>query len=162
MTVSGDSVEQRIEQVVSPLAQALQVELVEISCLGKGAGSCIRITIDKPGGVGIQDCEALHHSLSRALDVLDPIPYAYRIEVSSPGLDRPLKHRQDYQRALNKLIRVRLLDAEKKNSFIVGHLHEVTDVGIGIIPTSSKKGIQKPLVQFTWGMFDKGRLEIEF
>ncbi|GJL63149.1 MAG: ribosome maturation factor [Nitrospirales bacterium] len=161
MTVPGHSVEQRIEQIASPLVQAHQVELVEISCLGKGAGSCIRVTIDKPGGVGIQDCEALHHSLSRALDVLDPLPYAYRLEVSSPGLDRPLKHRQDYQRALNKLIRVKLLDAEKKNSFIIGHLHEVTDTGISVKPTSSK-GVQKPLVTLAWGMFDKGRLEIEF
>ncbi|GJL52480.1 ribosome maturation factor RimP [Candidatus Nitrospira salsa] len=161
MTVPGHSVEQRIEQIASPLAQALAVELVEISCLGKGAGSCIRVTIDKPGGVGIQDCEALHHSLSRALDVLDPLPYTYRLEVSSPGLDRPLKHRQDYQRALNKLIRVKLLNAEKKNSFIVGHLHEVTDAGICVKPTPSK-GIQKPLVTLDWGMFDKGRLEIEF
>ncbi|WP_447969164.1 ribosome maturation factor RimP [Nitrospira sp. M1] len=161
MTGSGHSVEQRIEQVASPLAHALNVELVEIRCLGRGAGSCIRITIDKPGGIGIKDCEELHHSLSRALDVLDPLPYAYRLEVSSPGLDRPLKHRQDYQRALNKLIRVNLLSDEKKKSFIVGHLQEVTDEGICLKPVPSK-GAQKPHVTLAWGMFDKGRLEIEF
>ena len=103
MTVSGQSLEQQIEHIASPLAKAHDVDLVEICCLGKGAGSCIRITIDKLDGVGIQECEALHHSLSRALDVLDPVPHAYRLEVSSPGLDRPLKHRKDYQRALEKI-----------------------------------------------------------
>ena len=160
MTVSGHSLEQQIEHVAVPLARALAVDLVEIRCLGKGAGSCIRITIDKPGGVGIQDCEGLHQSLSRALDVLDPLPYSYRLEVSSPGLDRPLKHRRDFQRVLDKLVRVQFFKDEKKTT-IVGYLHALTDDGIEILPLSPKKR-QQPSVHLKWLEIVKARLEIEF
>ena len=161
MTLSEHSLEQRIEQVASPLARALDVDLVEIICLGKGAGSCIRVTIDKPEGVGIQECEQLHHSLSRALDVLDPLPHSYRLEVSSPGLDRPLKHRKDYQRALQKLIRLKLFNPYKGKSFIVGHLTEVSDDGICILCAQSK-GKKEYVIHIAWDMIAKGKLEVEF
>ncbi len=161
MTVSGQSIEQQIEHVASPLAQAIAVDIVEVCCSGKGAGSRIRITIDKPGGVGIQDCEEFHHSLSRALDVLDPIPHSYRLEVSSPGLDRPLKHRKDYQRALTKLISVQIEGSDKNKSSFCGHLQNVSDEGICILPVSTK-GKKKPLMNIAWEMIVKGKLEVEF
>lgn len=158
--MSNFSLEQRIEEVASPLAQALEVDLIEVACLGRGAGACIRITIDKAGGVGIDDCEQLHHSLSRTLDVLDPIPYSYRLEVSSPGLDRPLKHRKDYQRSLQKLIRVKLLSPYLGKSSLVGYLQKVSDEGIDLVPTQFK-GKNEPIA-LTWAMISKARLEVEF
>ena len=159
--MSGHSLEQQIEHVVSPLARALEVDLVEIRCLGKGAGSCIRVTIDKPGGVRIQDCEGLHQSLSRALDVLDPLPHSYRLEVSSPGLDRPLTNRKDYERVLNKLVRIQFLNDEKKKSTIVGHLHSLSENGVDVRPLSRKK-TQQPTVHIVWQEIVKARLEVEF
>ena len=161
MTLSGHSLEQQIERVAEPLARALEVDLVEIRCLGKGAGSYIRITIDKPGGVGIQDCEGLHQSLSRALDALGPLPHSHRLEVSSPGLDRPLKHRRDYQRVLDKLVRIQFFNDAKQKTSIVGHLHALSDDGVEILPLSPKKR-QQPSVSIAWQEIVKARLEVEF
>ena len=159
--VSDFRLEQRIEEIVIPLARALEVDLVEVSCLGKGSGACIRVTIDKEDGVGIGDCEQLHHSLSRTLDVLDPIPHSYRLEVSSPGLDRPLKHRKDYQRSVQKLIRVKLLNPFQGKSSLVGHLQKVSDEGIDLLPTQSIKG-KREQIALTWAMIAKAKLEVEF
>lgn len=88
----------QVQAIASPIAKALSLDLVEVSCQGGGNGIMVRVTIDKAGGVGIVDCEAFHHSLGRALDVADPIPHSYKLEVSSPGLDRPLKTPEDFQR----------------------------------------------------------------
>ena len=162
MMATAQSLEQRIEQVVIPLVRALNVDLVEVTCLGKGGGSCIRVTIDKEGGVGITDCEQLHHSLSRALDVLDPIPHSYRLEVSSPGLARPLKHRNDYQRALQKLIRVHLLKPYQGKSSVVGHLHDVSEEGICLMVRSPSKKSKTLKFDVAWDMIVKCRLEVEF
>ncbi len=159
MTVSEPRLEQRIEEVASPLARSLQVDLIEIECLGKGAASCIRVTIDKPGGVGIKDCEDLHHSLSRALDVLDPIPHAYRLEVSSPGLDRPLKHRKDYQRSIDKLVRLRILQPQHGQTSLVGRLTAVADEGVTLKIRSRSKEL---VVEVAWENISKGKLEVEF
>ena len=159
MTVSDRSVEQRIEEVAGPLARALQVDLVEITCLGKGAGLCVRVTIDKPGGVGIQDCEQLHQSLSRALDVLDPRSHSYRLEVSSPGLDRPLKHRKDYQRSIDKLIRLRLHQPLEGEYSVVGRLTAVNDEGICLNARTRSK---ESSLEIAWTLIEKGKLEVEF
>jgi ribosome maturation factor RimP len=68
----------------------------------------VRVFIDKPGGVTVRDCERAHVALGPALDVADPFPHAYTLEVSSPGLDRPFKRLQDYQRAIGKQVNVKL------------------------------------------------------
>ena len=120
----------QVHHIAEPIAKALQLEIVEVECHGKGPGTIVRVMVDKDGGVGIQDCEQLHHSLSRALDVADPIPHAYRLEVSSPGLDRPLKRRQDYQQAVGRNIRVKVRQPVDGNGTVTGRLVEVTVHGI--------------------------------
>ncbi len=163
MMAPAQSLEQRIEQVAIPLVRALNLDLVEVTCLGKGGGSCIRVTVDKEGGVGIADCEQLHHSLARALDVLDPIPQTYRIEVSSPGLARSLKHRNDYQRSLQKLIRIQFLDPYEGKSSVVGQLLAVSDEGIRVMVRGpSKKKVKDQQLDVAWEMITKCRLEVEF
>ena len=160
----AQSLEQRIEQVAIPLVRALNLDLVEVTCLGKSGGSCVRVTVDKEGGVGITDCEQLHHSLSRALDVLDPIPQTYRLEVSSPGLARPLKHRNDYQRSLQKLIRIHFLKPYQGKFSVVGQLLAVSDEGISMMirGSSHKKKVKDHNLDVAWEMIGKCRLEVEF
>jgi ribosome maturation factor RimP len=150
---------QRIEDVVTPIAKALGIELVEIECHGRGTGTIVRVTIDKPGGVRIDDCEQLHQSLSRALDVADPVPHAYRLEVSSPGLDRPLKNRQDFQRALGKLVHVTLLKPLKGESVVVGRLSAVKDEDITLV-VRTRAGEHD--LSLPWTILGKMRLEVEF
>lgn len=102
------SVNDRLHEILSPILWTLGLELVEVVCLGQGPRSVVRVLIDKPGGVTITDCEQAHKALGPALDVADPFPHSYTLEVSSPGLDRPLKRLQDYQRVIGKRINVKL------------------------------------------------------
>lgn len=104
----AQSVADRVQEVISPILWALGLELVEVVCVGRGPRSVVRVLIDKPGGVTVTDCEQAHKALGPALDVADPVPHAYTLEVSSPGLDRPFKRLQDYQRAIGKEVTLKL------------------------------------------------------
>lgn len=98
----------RLQKIVSPILWTLGLELVDVVCVGQGSRSVVRVVISKPGGVTIADCEQAHKALGPALDVADPFPHAYTLEVSSPGLDRPFKRLQDYQRAIGKEVSLKL------------------------------------------------------
>lgn len=97
-----------MQEVISPILWTLGLELIDVVCSGQGTRSVVRVLIDKPGGVTIADCEQAHKTLGPALDVVDPFPHAYTLEVSSPGLDRPFQRLQDYQRAIGKLVSLKL------------------------------------------------------
>ena len=88
----------RVQEVAAPILQSHGLELVEAVCVGQGPRTVIRVFIDKPGGISLTDCEQAHRSLSPALDVIDPFPHAYTLEISSPGLDRPLRTPEHYAR----------------------------------------------------------------
>ena len=120
----------RVQQIAGPIAKALQLEIVDVECHGRGAGTIIRVFVGKEGGIGIQDCERLHRSLSLALDVADPIPHAYHLEVSSPGLDRPLTQRKDYQQVIGRNIQIKVHQPVDGHRTLKGRLAEVTDRGL--------------------------------
>jgi ribosome maturation factor RimP len=104
----SEPVADRLQKIVSPILWTLGLELVDVICVGQGSRSVVRVLISKPGGVTITDCEQAHKALGPALDVADPFPHAYTLEVSSPGLDRPFKRLQDYQRAIGKEVSLKL------------------------------------------------------
>ncbi|MCZ6802138.1 MAG: ribosome maturation factor RimP [Nitrospirae bacterium] len=149
----------RIQEIAIPIATALDLELVEVLYQGRGSKSVIRVTIDKVDGVGISDCEQFHHSFSKALDVADPLPYAYRLEVSSPGLDRPLLKPEDYQRVVGKLVRVKLREPLSGEWLILGRLSTVMDTGIEVM---SQQGKTTNPVNVPWEIIAQAKLEIEF
>ena len=159
MAVQDLSFEKRVTQVASPLAKALHIDLVEVSCRGRRAGGAVRVTIDKPGGVSLDDCEQLHQSLSRALNIGETIPTTYRLEVSSPGLDRPLTQERDYRRAIGKLVRINLVKPVKGNWVTVGRVEDVNAQGILLIECS--KTFEDRLA-LGWDLIAKARLEVEF
>jgi len=100
-----------IEQAVNDLTLALleeTIELVDVEFVKEGPDYFLRVFIDKPGGVTINDCETLSRQLDARLDEHDWIKEHYYLEVSSPGLDRPLKKETDYKRNLGKLVEVKL------------------------------------------------------
>jgi ribosome maturation factor RimP len=105
---AGQSIEERVKALAEPILSSLGLELVEIMQWGGPGRALLRIYIDRPGGVTIEDCERASTYLGHALDVEDPIPFSYTLEVSSPGLDRPLKSLRDYQRAIGKRLRITL------------------------------------------------------
>lgn len=123
----------RIGEVVSPILWALGLELVEVVCVGQGARSIVRVYVDKPGGVTVDDCGRAHLAIGPALDVADPFPHAYTLEVSSPGLDRAFTRIQDYRRALGKQVSVKLRQPIDGQWRMVGVLKEVNEQGVTVV-----------------------------
>jgi ribosome maturation factor RimP len=121
------SVVDRISEAVSPILWTLGLELADVVCVGQGPRSVVRVFIDKPEGVTLEDCERAHKALGPALDVADPFPHAYTLEVSSPGLDRPFKRIQDYRRAIGKRVTLKLREPLAGQWRLVGTLTDVGD-----------------------------------
>jgi ribosome maturation factor RimP len=94
------------EQLVTPIIEEENLELVEIEYKKEGSNWFLRVYIDKEGGVDIEDCGRVSEKLSKKLDEADPIPTAYFLEVSSPGAERPLKKEKDYERAIGKHVHI--------------------------------------------------------
>lgn len=109
-------VAEQVLALVQPIAESMNLHVLEVLYEKKFDGMNLTVVIDKEGGVSINDCEALHRAIDEPLDELDPIDCAYTLNVSSPGLDRPLKLDWDYKRNLGKKITVKLykpLDGKK-------------------------------------------------
>lgn len=121
------TVADRLQEIISPILWTLGLELVDVVCVGQGPRSVVRVLINKPGGVTITDCEQAHKALGPALDVADPFPHAYTLEVSSPGLDRPFKRLQDFQRALGKEVSLKLRQPVEGQWKVTGRLMEVDE-----------------------------------
>jgi ribosome maturation factor RimP len=105
--MAGRKVEDIVEELAKPIADELSFELVDVEYLKEGANWYLRIFIDKPGGVTIDDCQALSERMSVILDREDPIKQSYMLEVSSPG-ERPLKKDRDFERFRGEYVEIRL------------------------------------------------------
>lgn len=98
---------EKLNQIVEPVVQGGGYELVDLEWKHEAGSWVLRVFIDGPGGVTLDDCTRVSHTLSTTLDVSDVIPAAYNLEVSSPGLDRPLKKEADFRRALGQKAKIR-------------------------------------------------------
>lgn len=94
------------EQLVTPIMEEQELELVEVQFVKEGKNWFLRVIIDKEGGVDIDDCGRVSEQLSKKLDEIDPITNPYFLEVSSPGAERPLKNHKDYTRAIGKHVHI--------------------------------------------------------
>ena len=97
----------QVEHFAKPLVSSLGMELVEIEFKREGRTMVLRLYIDREGGVSLDDCAAVSRELSAVLDVEETVPGKYALEVSSPGLNRPLKTLEDYQRYTGRLIKIK-------------------------------------------------------
>ncbi len=109
----------KIEALVMPILDDLGYELVDLQMQQDGRQLALRIFIDKPGGIILDNCVAVSREVSAILEIEDPIRSAYRLEVSSPGLDRPLKKPADFERFAGQKIKLktlRLLDPDQRGN----------------------------------------------
>ena len=106
--VKREEIEARTEELVMPLITKHQFELVDVEFVKEGSNRYLRLYIDKEGGITVNDCEAISRPLSDMLDVEDYIEESYILEVSSPGLGRPLKKDKDFKRHLGDEVEIRL------------------------------------------------------
>ena len=114
--------EAKAEELVLPLVEANNFELVDVEYVKEAGTWYLRIYIDKEGGININDCELVSRAFSEILDKEDPIEDAYILEVSSPGLGRPLKIDKDFQRNLGEEVEVRTYKPINKQKEFVGLL----------------------------------------
>ncbi|MBT2637100.1 MULTISPECIES: ribosome maturation factor RimP [unclassified Bacillus (in: firmicutes)] len=105
-----------VEELVTPILNENELELVDIEYVKEGKNWFLRVYIDKDNGIDIEECGIVSERLSEKLDAIDPIPHNYFLEVSSPGAERPLKKEKDYQKAIGKNVFIKTyepIDGEK-------------------------------------------------
>ena len=102
-----ENYEQKTEEILLPITEEYGFELVDVEYVKEGSTWYLRAYIDKPGGIDINDCEKVSRRLSDLLDEKDYIEDAYILEVSSPGLGRPLKKEKDFKRSMGEEVEIR-------------------------------------------------------
>ena len=135
-----------IQSLVDPILDDFGLERVDLEFKREGAGQVLRIFIDKPGGVSLDDCVNVSREVSAILEVEDPISKAYRLEVSSPGLDRPLRKAEDFERFSGQQVKIKtlsMLDPDQRGhtrKTFRGKLLGLTDGGVRILQGDRQGG----------------------
>jgi len=149
-----------IKKKVTGLAQAVAdeqgVKIFDVEFAGSSGRPILKVYIDRKEGVTLEDCSRFSRSLSALMDVEDPVRTPYVLEVSSPGLDRPLRGLSDYEHNLGKLARIVTREAVDNRTFFVGRIVEVAGDVVRL------KIDDKTNVDIAFENISKARLEIEF
>ncbi|MFD1037949.1 ribosome maturation factor RimP [Virgibacillus byunsanensis] len=147
------------EELLQPILQEKDLDLVDIEYVKEGSNWFLRVYIDKQDGVDISECGQVSEQLSEKLDEADPIPEAYFLEVSSPGVERPLKTKEDFKENVDKNIFVKLyepIDGEKKYE---GILKDFTN---NMVTIEYKDKTRKKNVEIPYDKIAKARLAVAF
>jgi len=140
-----------LRQLLEPGVNALGFELVDVELAGSGHGSILRVYIDSPRGITVDDCAAVSRQLSAVLDVEDPIRESYMLEVSSPGLDRPLAMPSHFRRFVGEWVKVKTAaDIGGRRNF-KGRLLEADDERIAV-------EIDGQRMELTYNAIERARL----
>lgn len=118
-----------LEKLLAPAVEALGYELCDLELRVAGKNGLVRVFIDRPDGIGLDDCERVSNQISGILDVEDPIPGEYSLEVSSPGLDRRLKTEAHFERFAGQEAKIELYRAQDNRRRYRGILGGVNDAG---------------------------------
>lgn len=154
MTSLKDHIAEGVERLIEPVLAENFLELVEVQFRQESIGWVLRVIIYKHGGTSVDDCAKVSRELSHILDVEDLIPQKYSLEVSSPGLDRPLVAEKDFLR--NKGEKVKLtVEADGKHITRIGIIQDVQN---GILILQGDAGN----MSYPLSVISKARLEIEF
>lgn len=119
--------QQLLQAMIIPAIEAVGFELYGLEYLPQGKYSLLRVYIEKPDGVNLDDCELASRQISAILDVENPISGEYNLEVSSPGIERPLFTVKHYQRAIGKPVKVNMLTPINGQRNFVGVIKSVDD-----------------------------------
>ncbi len=121
------SVQDRLQALLEPLVQTMGYELVLLEFSPHKGSAMVRLFIDAPGGITLGDCEKVSREVEGVLDVEDPIPQNYRLEVSSPGLDRPLVKPAHFERFAGSVAKLQLVAPKAGRRKFQGVLKGVKD-----------------------------------
>jgi ribosome maturation factor RimP len=154
---------EQLRAIADRVAASRGLEIWDIQSRREAIGHVVRVFIDRPGpaatpeeSVSIEDCEQVNREISTILDVEDPLPFAYTLEVSSPGLDRPLRTAGDYQRFAGRLAKVVVSEAVDNQKAFEGHLRGVE--GDDVLLEAPNGRVHR----LPYRLITRGRLEVEF
>ena len=154
---------ERIRAVAERVASSHGLELFDVQLRRESIGWVVRIFIDKPGpsgtpedSVGIEDCAVVSREVSTILDVEDPLDRAYTLEVSSPGLDRPLRDERDFRRFAGRAAKIVVSEPVDGQKAFAGHIRGVED-GSVLFEAEGRKAHRIAL-----GNIKRARLDVEF
>ncbi len=129
----SDYVIEKVQEFVESLLPSMGLELVEIQYRQEGEGWVLRLFLDGSDGIGIDQCSKVSREVSFFLDVEDLIPHAFNLEVSSPGLERPLRNSGDFQRFVGKKARVKVRHPIGDRKVFVGLIGESDENGFELL-----------------------------
>jgi ribosome maturation factor RimP len=153
----NDAVVARVTDIARRVVESEGLELVEVQMLGGGSRRVLRITIDKPEGVSHADCELVSSQVGTILDVEDAVPGgSYRLEVSSPGLERKLAGRRDFERFLGRKAKVVLSEPVENQRRWEGILAAVAGDTVTLDASTGKA------IRFTIGQVVKANLKVDW
>lgn len=147
---------ERVREIAAGAADEKNLELVHVEMVGAASNPTVRIFIDKPGGVTLDDCSELSRSVEAVLDAEDFIPSAYTLEVSSPGLERGLYRLEDFERFAGNPAKVKTVEPVNGQKNFRGRIIEVKDGEIVFEDKTSGT------VRFPYAAVAKANLEIDF
>ena len=154
---------EQIRAIAERVAASRGLTVWEIQSRRESSGHVVRVFVDRPGpaatpdeSVSIEDCEQVNREMSTILDVEDPLPFAYTLEVSSPGLDRPLRGEDDYRRFAGRLAKVVVSESVDNQKAFDGRLRGL-DAGDVLLEAPNGRMHRLPLRLIT-----RGRLDVEF
>lgn len=150
-----EDLKDKVRGIIEPVINSLGIELEDLEVNKMKGKALLRVFIEKEGGITIDDCESVSREIAAILDVEDPVPYSYVLEVSSPGLDRPLKEPRHFIRYAGKTVRVVTHKPVDKETFFVGKLLNADDKEIVILLEKDRK------ITVPYENISKARLEVE-
>ena len=152
-----------IRAIAERVAAARGLTIWDIQSRRETSGHVVRVFIDRPGpaatpeeSVSVDDCEQVNREMSTILDVEDPLPFAYTLEVSSPGLDRPLRGEEDYRRFAGRSAKVVVREAVDNQKAFEGRLRGVDGVDLMLEAPNGR------MHRLPMRLITRARLEVEF
>ena len=154
---------ERIRAIATRVAAARGLDVWDVQSRREAGGHVVRVFLDRPGAsatpeesVSIEDCEQINRELGTILDVEDVLPWSYTLEVSSPGLDRPLRSSDDYRRFAGRLAKVVVAEAVDNQKAFEGRLRGVEDDNVLL------EALNGRLHRLPMRLITRGRLAVEF
>ncbi|WP_087972873.1 ribosome maturation factor RimP [Oceanobacillus rekensis] len=147
------------EELLDPILKEKNLQLADIEYVKEGKNWFLRVYIDKEGGVDIVECGEVSEQLSEKLDATDPVSEAYFLEVSSPGVERPLKSKEDFKNNINNNVFIKLyepIDGEKEFEGILKEFKEDNAI------IEYKIKTRKKIVEIPYDKIAKARLAVMF
>ncbi len=152
-----ESTLEQVRSVATRVASGRGFELVDIELKRAGGGQFVRLFVDKQGGIGLDELQSVSEEVSAILDAEDPIAGPYTLEVSSPGLDRPLKTEADYRRFSGRLARLSSYEPVEGRRHWTGRIVACEE---GVVTLELEK--ERLTARIPFGKLSHGRLEVEF